>query len=236
MSKDNPIVLLPLDNRPVSCLLPKQIALFSGINLLLPERKYLGDLKNGSDQNYLEKWLYDIDSSLLIVSLDTWVYGGLVQSRKHSSTFEDLKKRASNLLNMNKPKKYGFSSIMRIPDYNNTDEEKDYWKKYGEKIHRWSELMYMVGRGIKEEYKTHDELIEKWYQSTREIPVGVLTDYKGHRDKNFSINMLWLESLHKKSFNCLIFSSDDSSKYGFNIVEAEYLRNEIKKHRFGSLT
>ena len=45
------IALLPLDNRPVSCLLPKQIADFSGINLILPKRKYLGGLKKGCDLN-----------------------------------------------------------------------------------------------------------------------------------------------------------------------------------------
>jgi hypothetical protein len=47
--------------------------------------------------------------------------------------------------------------------------------------------------------------------------------------------MLWLDSLHKKSFNYLIFSSDDSSKYGLNVVESEYLDKEIKKHHFESI-
>ncbi len=236
MQNNKEIALLPIDNRPVSYLLPKQIADFAGINLNLPDRKKLGDLQNGSDLSYIDEWVNGLTSnSCLILSLDNWIYGGLVQSRKHSSSFETLKKRVSDLIKINKITKYGFSSIMRIPDYNNTDEEKDYWKKYGEKIHKWSKLMHMVGRGIKEEYKTHDELIEDWYQSTKGIPVEILTNYKSHRDTNFSINMLWQDSLHEKSFNYLIFSSDDSSKYGLNVIESEYLRNEIKKHRFESI-
>lgn len=233
MKKDKQIKLLPIDNRPVSYLLPKQIAEFSGIDLNLPEREKLGDLKKGSDLSYIDRWVNDIpNNSCLILSLDNWIYGGLVQSRKHLGSLEELKKRALGLININKVKKYGFSSIMRIPSHNNTDEEKDYWKKYGEKIHNWSKLMYMVGRGIKEGYSTHEELIEKWYQCTKEIPARILADYKGHRDKNLSINMFWLESMHQQSFNYLIFSSDDSSKYGLNVAEAEHLKNEIIKHNF----
>ena len=37
VNKDS-IALLPLDDRPVSYLLPKQIADFSGVNLILPEK------------------------------------------------------------------------------------------------------------------------------------------------------------------------------------------------------
>lgn len=231
--------LLPLDNRPVSCLLPRQIAEFSGIDLLLPERKYLGDLEKGADLNCLENWLCDIETrhgaSLLIISLDTYVYGGLVQSRKHNLSLEELKKRVEALRATPLQNVYAFSSIMRIPNHDSSEEEKDYWKDYGEKIFNWSELMHKVGRGIKEEGSTHEELLENWYQSSKLLPAEVLADYKGHRDKNLTVNLIWLESMHDKCFEYLIFSSDDSGKYGMNVVEAEYLKREISKHRFTNL-
>jgi hypothetical protein len=176
-----------------------------------------------------------------VISLDNLVYGGLVQSRKHSFKAEELKNRINVLSNYRKdlwpqvPEIYGFSSVMRIPNYNSSEEEKDYWKDYGEKIFRWSELTYRVGRGILDDEKTNEELIEKWYQCSKSIPSRILADYKSHRDKNFTINMLWLDSLHAVSFEYLIFSCDDSGKYGMNVLETEYLRKQIKSHNFSHL-
>ncbi len=233
MTNEHKIALLPLDNRPVSYLLPKQIADFSGVKLTLPERKYLGDLKQGSDLDYLENWLMKEDSfpeTSLLVSLDNWVYGGLVQSRKHAFNLDFLKKRVELLKKMKTTSKYGFSTIMRIPYYNDSSEDKDYWGEYGEKIFKWSELMHKVGRGIKNDTESHEELLENWYQSSKLIPAAILADYKSHRDKNLSVNLLWLESLHENCFEYLIFSCDDSGKYGMNVIEAEYITKQITSH------
>ena len=238
MSNNNSIALLPLDNRPVSYLLPKQIADFSGIDLILPERNKLGDLNRGVDLAYIDNWCRDVacNVSTWIIALDTWIYGGLVQSRKHDFTIGELKKRVDAFVGEdNYPRfqsVYGFSSIMRIPNYNSSEEEKDYWENYGEKIFKWSELMYKVGRGVKTEGISNEALIEAWYQSSKEIPPEILADYKAHRDKNLTVNNLWLESLHKNLFKYLVFSSDDSAKYGMNVVEAEFLTKEIEKHHF----
>lgn len=226
MVKENPIAFLPLDNRPVSYLLPKQIADFSGASLILPERKYLGDLKHGSDLNYIDKWLKELSNiDSLVISLDNFIYGGLVQSRKHNFTLEELKSRYRDLPRQGKdlPRQvstlYGFSSIMRIPNYNSSEEEKDYWKDYGTKIFKWSEL-------------THKG--DNQCQSSKEIPLNIIADYKSHRDKNLTVNLLWLESLHENCFEYLIFSCDDSGKYGINVVEAEYIKKQIKNHNFSN--
>jgi hypothetical protein len=226
------IALLPLDDRPVSYLLPKQIAEFSGLDLVLPERNYLSNLKNGSDLNYIDQWFDELKNPMMVISLDNFVYGGLVQSRKHDFTLEQLKKRVEvihKLLLKAKTPIYGFSSIMRIPNYDNDEEEKPYWKDYGKKLFNWSELMYRVGRGILLKGETNDSLINKWYESSKLIPKEILADFKSHRDKNFTVNSLWLEFLGEKIFEYLIFSCDDSAKYGMNVVEAEFLDKLIRK-------
>ena len=236
---NNKIALLPLDNRPVSYLLPKQIADFSDIDLILPERNKLGDLNKGADFEYIENWCRGVacNAPTMVISLDTWMYGGLVQSRKHNFSLEELKKRVDLFVGEdNYPRLrqniYGFSTIMRIPNYNSSEEEKDYWKDYGEKIFKWSYNMHKVGRGIKNDNESYDDLIDNWYKSTADIPIKILLDYKALRDKNFGVNIQWLESLHNNLFNYLIFSCDDSSDYGMNVVEAEYLIKEIRKHKF----
>lgn len=236
MIKNNPIALLPLDDRPVSYLLPKQIADFAGIDLILPDRKYLGNLSHASDLEYIENWCKGLinQAPTLVIALDNWVYGGLVQSRKHHLATNELKKRVEMLRAMSLQNVHAFSSIMRIPNYNSSEEEKEYWEIYGDKIFKWSELLHKVGRGIKDDSCTHEELIENWYQSSKVIPSDIIADYKSHRDKNLTINFLWLESLHDCLFKYIIFSCDDSSKYGMNVVEAEYLKREIIKHNFSN--
>ena len=240
MAINDSIALLPLDNRPVSYLLPKQIADFSGINLILPERKYLGDLKRGSDLAYIEQWLqetvrvYHGTPLALVISLDNFIYGGLVQSRKHNFTLEELKNRCRGLLQQIPTGRYGFSSIMRIPNYNSNEEEKDYWKDYGEKLFKWSELTHKVGDKNIATVQDIPLIMEEWYQSSKKIPSDILADYKGHRDKNLTVNLIWLESLHENLFEYLIFACDDSGKYGMNVVESEYIKKQIKNHNFAS--
>ena len=99
MKNEQSIAFLPLDNRPISYLLPKQIADFSGIDLIMPDKKYLGDLKTGSDLEYIEKWCRGLinQTPTLVISLDNWVYGGLVQSRKHSCALDELRNRINKL-------------------------------------------------------------------------------------------------------------------------------------------
>ncbi len=224
------IALLPLDNRPVSYLLPKQIAEFSGIDLVLPGRDFLGGLKSSSDLSYIDNWIINLDDiNALVISLDNFIYGGLVQSRIHSIDLNILKKRASKILNLKDLNKYGFSSVMRIPNYNNDEEEKSYWKEYGEKIFQWSELTHKVGRNIKEEGSSYHDLLNKWYETSKTVPPDILADFKYHRDKNFALNLYWLDLLNEKEFNYFIFSCDDSSQYGINVVEAEYLSKQIRK-------
>ncbi len=237
------IALLPLDNRPVSYLFPKQIADFSGIDLILPERKHLGDLKHGSDLNYIDRWLmntvetYGHASLQLIISLDNFIYGGLVQSRKHNLSLDELKSRCRDVArNVSTVETYAFSSIMRIPNYNSSEEEKLYWKDYGEKIFKWSELTHKAGDKNVAAIREFPMIMEEWYQSSKEIPPAIMADYKGHREKNLTVNLMWLESLHEDRFEYLIFSCDDSGKYGMNVIEAEYLKKQIKNHNFSNKT
>lgn len=235
MSVNNSIALVPLDNRPVSYLLPKQIAAFSGIELLLPERNKLGDLRKGADLDYLKKWASSLKEIPKIIALDTWTYGGLVQSRRHDLTLSELKAKVNELKSLNLANLYAFSTVMRVANSDINQEEKEYWGEYGKKIFNWSELMHRVGRGITYTNETNEELIEKWYQVSKEIPTNVLVDYRDHREKNLKVNFMWLDSLHENLFKYLIFACDDSSSYGMNVVEAEYIQKQLEKHRFGDI-
>ena len=203
------IAFVPIDNRPVCYTLPEQIcAADTGINLFMPEREWLGDLKKYADVDKIFQWLKDLPSvDAVILPLDTVAYGGLISSRRSPDTFETIYKRIEKLKDILSGKKaeiYAFSSIMRISNNNINEEEKEYWNKWGKKIFNYSFCMDKFGTVCK-----------------NEVPSDILDDYLATRRRNFEINKTYLQ--WGNFFNTLVFSKDDCAEYGFNVQEAREL-------------
>ena len=204
------IAFIPIDNRPVCYTLPEQIcAMDSGIKLFMPEREWLGDLKRFADVEKIFGWLENLDKiDAVILSLDTVAYGGLISSRRCPQSFDEIKQRVFKLreiLEQKHAKIYAFSSIMRISNNNINEEEKEYWNLWGKKIFEYS-------------YNTH-----KYGHFDCDVPQDILNDYLETRKRNFEINKIYLEFQKQGLFNTLVFSKDDCSEYGLNVMEAEEL-------------
>ena len=207
------IALIPIDNRPVCYTLAQNIAsIDESIDLILPPRELLGDLKKAADKNAILDWLKNLtDIDALIISLDTLTYGGLIPSRRgidgKLETLDEIKSFAQEFKPLLKNKKvYAFSSIMRIPNNNYNDEEKEYWAKYGKKIF---------------EYSYNTDKFGKTFES--DIPSEILEDYLDTRKRNFEINKMYLNWQKEGLFETLIFSKDDCAEYGLNVQEAHEL-------------
>lgn len=203
------IAFVPIDNRPVCYTLPAQIcAADTGINLFMPEREWLGDLKKYANVDKIFQWLKNLPSvDAVILPLDTVAYGGLISSRRSPDTFETIYKRIEKLKDILSGKKaeiYAFSSIMRISNNNINEEEKEYWNKWGKKIFNYSFCMDKFGTVCK-----------------NEVPSDILEDYLATRKRNFEINKTYLQ--WGNFFNTLVFSKDDCAEYGFNVQEAREL-------------
>lgn len=203
------IAFVPIDNRPVCYTLPAQIcAADTGINLFMPEREWLGDLKKFADIDKIFQWLKDLPSAdAVILPLDTVAYGGLISSRRSTDTFDKIYKRIEKLkdiLSEKNAKIYAFSSIMRISNNNINEEEKEYWNKWGKKIFNYSFCMDKFGTVCK-----------------NEVPSDILDDYLATRRRNFEINKTYLQ--WGNFFDTLVFSKDDCAEYGFNVQEAREL-------------
>ena len=203
------ICFIPIDNRPVCYSLAKDIvAIDDAIELYLPPRELLGGLKHNADVENLFIWLKDCPKvDVVILSLDTIAYGGLIPSRRSVESFEQIKSRIEKLKTIlleKDAKIFAFSSIMRISNNNYNEEEKEYWKEYGKKI-----FAYSFSGG-----KNNDG-----------IPEEILQDYISTRKRNFEINKIYLECQKEGFFDTLIFSKDDCAEFGFNVDEA----NELEK-------
>ena len=96
------IALIPIDNRPVCYQLPKLIAsIDEDIELIMPPKNLLGGLTTSSDITGIFDWLRRTENlNSLIIALDTIAYGGLVNSRRCSESYEDILSRVNTLLDI----------------------------------------------------------------------------------------------------------------------------------------
>lgn len=207
--------IIPIDNRPVCYQLIEQIGKLDNENkIYLPDISLTGGLNSIANINALTAWvnaLTDID--ILILSLDTIAYGGLIPSRRINDDFSVIKSRIDNFLEIVKKKKikvYAFSSIMRISNNNVNEEEKEYWNLYGEQIFKYS-------------YNTHKAEKEKKEYKNTEIPQDILDDYLKTRKRNFEINKYYIELTRQNLIDTLVFSKDDCGEFGLNVREGEEL-------------
>ena len=101
------ILFLPIDNRPVCYSLAKDIAsIDSNLEIILPQRDYLGGLQKKADIDKLFDWLKSCPKpDAIILSLDTIAYGGLIPSRRSNETLAEIKSRLEKLKQILKEKK-----------------------------------------------------------------------------------------------------------------------------------
>lgn len=214
------ICFIPIDNRPVCYNLAKDIAsIDENIELFIPPREFLGDLKKNAGVNEILEWLENLPAcDAMVLSLDTIAYGGLIPSRRGVNdkgiieNYDDIKRRVERLKPLLEGRKvYAFSSIMRISNNNYNEEEKEYWKDWGKKIFEYSFSGFNDG-----------------------IPSEILEDYLETRRRNFEINKLYLEWQKEGIFDTLIFSKDDCAPKGFNVEEAYELERLGGKTKTGA--
>ncbi len=208
------IAFIPIDNRPVCYTLAEQIAkIDSCLNLMLPERSFLGDLKKAANIDAILNWLENLEKvDKVIVSLDTIAHGGLVPSRRSTDSFEEIKSRVEKLKKILESKGaqvYAFSSVMRISNNNVNEEEKEYWSLYGEKLFQYSFDFHKNG------------------SATADVPDEIVKDYLATRQRNFEINKLYLDWTRDNFFKTLVFSKDDCAQFGLNVKEAKEFQGII---------
>ena len=188
------LVLLPLDERPCNRLFPQHLFRHNGIELVVPEA--LGNKKQPADLEKVDRFLLEAcrDADGLVLSLDTLLYGGLVPSRIHHASPEDLEPRLDIIRKLKQENPnlliYGFQVIMRCPDYSSDDEEPDYYEQYGEQIHRAGEILHRSRLGL-----CGDQELKVMLE---EIDQDKLKDYVDRRSCNLQLNHRALELVSRE--------------------------------------
>ena len=219
-------LVIPLDARPVCLNAVADLARLTGVQVLLPPADLLGKLKSPADLPALHQWMkrmigqYPIQAA--VVSLDLLSYGGLIPSRMGEESNEDLIRELEKGLAVLKeiPKLYGFSSILRIPAYNNIEEEPEYWGEWGEVLSRFSQNLH------KKNILMQNWRSLEWQEA--QPPKEVIKDFVTRRERNHWHNLRLLQLLQQERLAHLVFCEDDRGEYGLNVYEADILRGRIE--------
>ncbi len=222
--------MLPLDERPCNYRFPA-IMPRADFELTMPPFAYMGRKKTPADRDKLAAWLEENAESadILIVSMDTLIYGGLIPSRLHFETEAALCARADLLKTLKKAhpdlRIYGFQTVMRCPRFTNADEEPSYYGVCGAEIHRYGRYLHKEQLGILTEEEREDYAAVK-----KLIPPEALADYTGRREINLNVLFHTLALAEEGIFEGFIVPQDDSAPYGFTSLDRQRVVRYLKEH------
>ena len=189
------IIYIPLDDRACNYEFPYLLStLTDNISLLRPPKEIIGFLKEPAKVAELWKWIFDnaADCEYAIFSVDTLIYGNLINSRIHTLSKEICRERLNNFSILKekfpKLKIHAFNLIARVAAYDSSFEDPDYWDKYGHKIWRYTCLLDRKQRGelTKE---------EKYEMDSLGIPDIYLDDFLNRRETDRFVNLSCVELL-----------------------------------------
>lgn len=219
----NRIVFLPVDER--FCTRNYFILACEALNIeiVTPPVGLLGSKKISPDMNLLHRWLVSNvrPGDYLIISVDMLVYGGLIPSRISNEKYETLETRL-NLIKEFKERNtriYVNSAITRLPFYNSSEEEPDYWEYFGEKIYALSKeyVKNNSGEPLREYINAESTILHKW----------IIDDLCERRERNFRVISRTIDLLNDGYIDFYNLVLDDNSENSISIFEANKHRENI---------
>lgn len=229
-----PVLLIPLDDRPVTYHLPRAIGAIASVEVEAPPLELMGNLERPADCEGLLAWLAERapEAQAAILSLDTLGYGGLIPSRQSEVPLEVIQKRLAGLIKIKESKPtlplYGFNVTMRLSAQAAVEEEKPYWAAYGGHIYRYS--------FHQDRYEQHGDTADLTAATEAKdaIPDEILADYMETRQRNFTITQMLVEWTRRNLFDVLLLTQDDTSRFGMNVKEQRKLVEQVNASKLGS--
>ncbi|MFA7108189.1 MAG: DUF4127 family protein [Sphaerochaetaceae bacterium] len=227
------ILLLPLDERPCNYDFPQLVCQEANdIELIIPPTEILGNKKEPGNVQAIEKWFLENIGKCEygIVSIDMLVYGGIVPSRLHYLDTSTCKKRISVLVEAKQKypaiKIFAYNLIMRAPSYNSSEEEPDYYAKYGEELFKIGVLKDKIIRDtITKEEK------EEYIIKIKELPKEVIEEFLQRRRVNQKVNTMSMTLLKNGIIDFLVIPLDDCGEFGWAAIEQRQLRFQCLKEQ-----
>lgn len=232
------ILYVPQDDRPVDYAYTVKTAEDAGYTVLTPPRQYLSGSNFHGSPDELMNWVetHASEADAMVLSVDSLVYGGLVDSRKHNLDMNTIMNRLENVESLHG--KYGhtpiyvFSTVMRSPWAGGKGVEPDYYLQTGNDIYQLAALQNKADTGTLTPEERSD-----WFAIMSRVPLEYLQDWYNRRKKNMAVNYRLIDDAKNGIFTYFSLGHDDNSAHTQSALEAKYLEmrgKDVPKTAFGS--
>ena len=221
------VVYIPLDERPCNYHFASNIARGSEVNVIKPEPKALGDKKKPADFDAVKAFMLDQakEADAYVISIDMLLYGGIVPSRLHTLSEDELVARLKVIDEIKRinpsVKIYAFALIMRCTKYSSSDEEPDYYEYCGREIFLTGQVKHKHQLGL-----FTDEQAQELMLQYADVIGNNLADFEERRRINRNMLVRAVGMLHG-AIDYLIIPQDDSAEYGYTSMDREAIKAEI---------
>ena len=219
------ILFIPHDDRPISYQQPVEVVRQLGYKIISPPTELL------TQPDELWTWFKENahTAKAAVVASDALLYGGLIPSRSHNYSEDELKTRVENfkILRESNPglQLYVFGSLMRTPQQGTPGdiEEPDYYGYYGGKIFQLTRLLDKEETSfLSGSEKAELKVLEQ------SIPDEILDDWFARRLKNLFATKELLDLTNDNIINCFIIGRDDnaplSQTHRENVIITKYIK------------
>ncbi|HTX03813.1 MAG TPA: DUF4127 family protein [Candidatus Acidoferrales bacterium] len=220
-----PVVIVPIDDRPVTRQLPMMLGGIAGIPVVEPPRALIGNYLTPGDPEELYRWLTSDatkGADAFVLSSDMMVYGGLVASRIPGvpAWLGYSRLRFVSALRGVRPNArfYGFGTVMRlaptgVPAIGDAASFFAAGKPY--------ELITQYANN------PNPELAQR---------IGpILNTYIATRRRNLDVDLFALQLTAEGGFDRFVLGQDDAGPHGLHIADLESLQRARQHYGWGLL-
>jgi len=228
------IIYLPLDERPCNyrfplLQLPKEVA----NQVKIVPKSLLGNKKQSADIEAIWSWLQEelSQADAAVISLEMLIYGGLLPSRIHHTDpallmhrLARFEKLVTDIRKTRTLKLYLFGLILRTPAYSSSEEEPEYYAKYGKEIFLKAFLQDKLQKEGLTDLESHS-LTELEHA----IPSTVRLDFEQRRETNLSLLLSAAELLAKGIVDLFVIPQDDTAEFGYGPTDKQKADIRLKE-------
>jgi hypothetical protein len=222
-----PILFVPLDDRPCCLDLVLRLASLAGSAVLTPSRAALGRFQTPGKPAEILDWLQEQPRDLpLIASLDMLSWGGLIASRHPGSDALAARSNFERFLSIQGARQaptYAFKTLLRTAPTQTTVEETE----QAEQIVALSRLGFLKEKVRRPGQSTHIDAAMAQLQES--ISPQFLQRYLSVRKRNHQFDRYIVESA--SHFDALLVAMDDCQTEGWNLLEKESLQRLAQERR-----
>lgn len=225
------VLYVSLDERTCNYEFPQKLAeMTDDIQMVVPPVEMMGFKKKPADIDGLWNWVFENAPlcSYAIMSVDTMVYGNIINSRIHHRTEKECLESLSKFRTLKQKNPdlhiHAFNLVARVAAYNSDAEDPDYWAQYGMQIWKYAYLTDKEERGqISEAERSVRETLKV------DIPGKYLNDFLNRRAVDRAVNLTCVDFVEENIFDILTVPKDDTAEYGYAAMDQLALAKRVQE-------